>query len=664
SEGWDWCSGYHISDTTIIGFAHTHLSGTGIGDKGDLLFMPVVGSPKFNHKRDYLSSFSRANETVEAGYYAVELDRYGIKAELTASERVGYHRYIYPEGEAAPQVVVNLKQAIGWDWPEDVMMTQVDATTVEGYRLSKGWAEDDRVYFTAKFSAAIRSVEVMGDTTFNPHTKTAKVIVPNSYYLISFEPTDTLNIEVAISGVDVEGAKGNLVAEGGRSFAEVREYAREQWNDYLSRAVVTGGTDDQRKTFYTALYHTAFFPSLFTDVDGRYRGADGKIYASTEDRYTIFSLWDTYRALHPLFTLTENDKVATYVNTLLDINDQQGQMPVWHLAGNETNCMVGFASVQIIGDAILKDYTGFDHQRAYQAMKSYADGNQRGLGDIREFGYIRADRENESVAKALEYCISDYAVAEVAKKLGHTEDYELFLERSKGYQRYFDKSDTFMKGVLSDGSFRTPFDPAHSSHRGDDFCEGNSWQYTWLAPHDFEGLISLYPSPKDAEAKLDALFSTPFVAEKGTSPDISGMIGQYAHGNEPSHSTIFAYEAMGKPEKSAALARRIVDSLYHAEPDGLSGNEDCGQMSAWYLLNAMGLYQSNPAGGDFIISSPLFDQATIDLKNGKSFTIKAHGYSPQNTYHKRAELNGKAYTQSSIPHSIIMQGGTLELWAQ
>ncbi len=663
SEGWDWCSGYHISDTTVIGFAHTHLSGTGIGDKGDIQLLPVVGTPEMKGKKSFVSTFSRSNEEVEAGYYSVVLDRYKVKAELTATERVGYHRYSYPKGET-PQMIVNLRQGIGWDWPTDVYLKKTGPKTIEGQRLSTGWAEDDRVFFVANFSSEITDIVVKNDTTYNPHNKT-QTIVENAYYMLTFAPADTLSVELAISGVDIEGAKKNMVAEGGRGFDVVRAQATSKWDDYLGKVQAKGGSEDQKKTFYTALYHTGFFPGLWSDVDGRYRGTDGKIYTDNERmHYATFSLWDTYRALHPMMTITQSDMVVDLINSLLDISEQQGKPAVWNLTGNENNCMVGFSSVQVIADAILKDFKGFDYERAYNVIKGFADLDERGMKDVRELGFIRADKEGESVAKALEYAISDYAVAQVAKKLGKEDDYKKFLERSKYYQKYFDKNDNFVKGILSDGSFRTPFDPAHTTHRADDFCEGNSWQYSWMVPHDFEGLIGMFASPEAAEAKLDSLFTTPFVAPKEGSPDISGMIGQYAHGNEPSHSTIYAYHALGKPQKSAALARRIVDSLYHAAPDGLSGNEDCGQMSAWYALNAMGLYQANPSGGDFLIGSPIFQEVTINLPENKTFTIKAHGYSKDKTYHTRAELNGEPFTGTGIPHATILAGGTLELWAE
>lgn len=641
SEGWDWCSGYHVSDTTVIGIAHTHLSGTGIGDKGDVMFMPVVGSPEFDGKTKYLSKYDKDSEVAEAGYYKTHLSRYGVDVELTASERVGFHRYTYPDGEV-PQIVVNLKQGIGWDKYVSGEVRMINDSTVVGERISKGWANDDRVFFVAQFNSKITKIDTV-----------------QGYALISFEQVNPLLASVAISAVDVEGAKLNLDAEK-KPFDVARSQAKQKWNDALSVIDVKGGTEEQLKTFYTALYHTNFFPSLFNDVNGNYRGADGKTHNSTSDTYTVFSLWDTYRAAHPLFTITEPKNVAVMINTMLDIYDQQGKLPVWHLWGNETDCMVGFGSVQVLGDAIMKNIPGFDYNRAYNAMKAYAELDERGLKEIREMGFVPADKDVESVARAMEYAISDWAVAQVAQKLGDSVNYQKFKTRSESYKKYFDKGDNFVKGIMSDGTFRTPFDPAHSTHREDDFCEGNSWQYSWMVPHDFKGLISLYSSPEAAEAKLDSLFNTPYVPFGNASPDISGMIGQYAHGNEPSHSTIYAYEALGKPEKTAKLSRFILDSLYSANPDGLSGNEDAGQMSAWYILNAMGIYQPNPALGEFVITSPLFEEVTINLQNGKKFTVKT--IDKQNKlYHKSARLNGKPYSKTTINYNDIMQGGLLEL---
>lgn len=641
TTGWDWCSGYHQSDSSLIGYAHTHLSGTGIGDKGDILFMPFTGALAGADKSQYLSTYLHQDERAEAGFYELTDLRYGVKAELTASERVGFHRYTYPQG-AERQMLVNLKQGIGWDKAMECSIRKVDDTTIEGTRLSKGWAVDDRVYFVARFSAPIQSFE---------YIDTAKTAV------IDFGVGENLSVEVALSGTSVAGAHKNLAQEGGKSFDVARGEAKAAWNKLLGSIDAQTADTNRLKTFYTALYHTAFFPCVFHDVDGTYRGADGKIYRSKNEVYTVFSLWDTYRAAHPLYTLTSPSRARDMVLSMLDIYDQQGYLPVWHLWGNETDCMTGVPSVQVVGDAVIKGLlTPEESERAFRAMKAYADLDYRGLKEIRERGFYPADSDVESVARAMEYCISDAAVAKVAAKLGYTEDAAHFTARSQNYKRYFDPSDRFVKGLLADGTRRTPFDPMHSTHREDDFCEGNAWQYTFMVPHDFEGLFSLFPSKAEARAKLDSTFSVPYVASENASSDISGMIGQVAHGNEPSHATAFAYAALGDYDRTADLVRHIMDSLYFPTPEGISGNEDCGQMSAWYVLNALGFYQVDAGGGEWIFGSPVFDQATIQLPDNKIFTIKTKG-----TGHRIASvgLNGAPYDKRSIGHQEIMAGGEL-----
>lgn len=647
SEGWDWCSGYHISDTSIIGYAHTHLSGTGIGDKGDVMFMPFTGPLAGYNKHDYMSTFNRANETAVAGHYTVTDNRYGVKTELTASERVGFHRYSYP-ADSMPELLINLKQGIGWDTAKMCIVEKVADNRIEGYRFSTGWAVDDRVYFVAEFSTPIESFQ---------YVDTAMVAV------LSFAKSadNVLLAKVAISGTSIEGARKNFEKEGASvDFATAQKAAHDKWNALLGTINVESADTARLRTFYTAMFHASIFPAIFSDVDGTYRGSDGKIYTdATHNTYTQFSLWDTYRAAHPLYTIIAPERAADFVNTFINIYDQQGKLPVWHLSGNETDCMTGFSSVQVVGDAILKDIPGFDQQKAYEAMKAYADLDERGLKEIREKGYYPADVDVESVARAMEYCISDYAVYKVAEKLGYTQDAEKFKARSKGYARYFDKTDGFVKGVMSDGTFRNPFDPAHSTHRADDFCEGNSWQYTWMVPHDFEGLIELFGSVDAAEAKLDATFNTPYVPSGDASPDISGMIGQVAHGNEPSHATAYAYAAMGKYDKTAKIVRHILESLYNDTPQGISGNEDMGEMSSWYILNSMGFYQPNPAGGEFIFGSPLFERVELALPQGKTFVIEVENLKDGNIYIKEATLNGTKLDKHSISYADIMAGGTL-----
>ncbi len=646
TQGWDWCSGYHISDSTHIGYAHTHLSGTGIGDKGDILFMPFTGELEGYSKEEYQSTFSRENETTEAGYYQVTDNRYGVKAELTATTRLGFHRYTYPSGTQDPELLINMKQGIGWDAAWKTIVQKIGDNKIEGYRLSRGWAEDDRVCFAAEFSQKIKSFEWVD----------ADMVA-----LITFEgESEVLEAKVAISGVDGDGAINNLAIEGkDLTFDKAKELAQQEWRNLLSKIKVSSSDTSRLRTFYTALYHTAIFPAIFNDVDGRYRGADGGTYESKEDIYTQFSLWDTYRAAHPFYTLFIPERVPAMINSMLNIYDQQGKLPIWHLSGNETNCMTGVSSVQVVGDAIVKDFPGIDYERAFAAMADYANLDERGLKEIRELGYYPADVDVESVARALEYCISDAAVARVAQKLGKTAEFEKFDKRAKGYKKYFDKNDNFVKGVLSDGSFRTPFDPAHSTHREDDFCEGNAWQYTWMVPHDYEGLFELMGGKEAAEKHLDLTYTTPYVPAESASPDITGMMGQVAHGNEPSHATPFAYTAMGKPDKTAEVVRHIMDSLYFDTPEGISGNEDMGEMSAWYLLNAMGIYQPDPSSGEFVFGSPLFEQVVVELPGGKKLSIVCENWAKDHIYIDSVSLNGKVL-DGKVQYKDLMQGGELK----
>ncbi len=673
TQGWDWCSGYHYSDSTLIGFAHTHLSGTGIGDKGDILLMPVTGNNTGVKAADYLSTYTHDNETAQAGYYTLTDNRYGIRAELTATARTGFHRYTFPAADTA-RVLVNLFKGIGWDAATECHITAVNDRTVEGYRLSRGWAADDRVYFYAEFSKPF-TLTVSADTTVIPERMrpdkvtipTRTLIMPDCYGVLDFGPVEegeVIEARVAISGSNIEGARANFAAEAapGVTFDAVREAARADWNDLLGHIRVESSDTARLRTFYTALYHASIFPALFSDANHTYRGADGQVYTDeTFQSYTIFSLWDTYRAAGSLYTITAPERAGNYVATFIKIYEQQGKLPVWHLAGNETDCMVGFSSVQIMADAILKGIPGFDVEKAYEAMKAYARLDERGLKAVREQGWIPGDLENESVAKALEYSNSDWAIAQVAKKLGRTEDYNYFIGRSKNYKRYFDTTDCFLKGVMADGSFRTPFNPLYSSHREDDYCEGNAWQYLWMVTHDFEGLFALFPSPEAAEAKLDSTFTIPYDGGPDASPDISGLIGQYAQGNEPNHSTIYAYAYMGRQWKTAALANRIMTEFFNDTPEGLCGNEDCGQMSAWYVFNALGFYPANPSNGAYVFGSPAFEKVSFPVgSKGKTFEVTALNLSPENIYIQSVKLNGKAYDKAYITYAEIMAGGKLE----
>ena len=654
TQGWDWCSGYHYSDSILIGFAHTHLSGTGIGDLGDLLFMPVSGDfvPSKNEKEQYAwqAKYTHQNETVKPGYYSIDIEKYNIKAELTASERVGFHKYNF-RNEGNSKVVVDLKYGTGWDLITKGEIKQTGNNCIQGFRFSKGWANDQRVFYHTEFSKDIKSLEIIkSDKNIGEITA-----------IIEFDGSGELMAKTAISPVSIDGAKNNLTAEiADWDFDAVYKSANEKWNFELGKIKIETEDLADKKTFYTSLYHTMIAPSLFNDANGDYTGADHEVHQNPgHQTYTTFSLWDTYRAAHPLFTLVQPERVNDFVNTMLDIYDQQGKLPIWHLHGNETNTMVGYHAIPVIADAYLKGYTGFNAERAFAAMKTSALRDERGLDFVKSQGFIPADSQVESVARAMEYAIDDWCIAAMATALGKTEDAELFTKRSKYYKFYFDESIKFMRGKMADGTWRTPFSPIYSQHREDDFCEGNSWQYTWLAPQDVEGLIETHGGEKAFITKLDSLFSISSEQVKGASSDISGLIGQYAHGNEPSHHTTYLYAYAGEQWKTAEKVREICTTFYTDQPDGLCGNEDCGQMSAWYVLSSIGMYPVNPANGAYVFGSPLFNAVEIVLSGGKSFKIISENNNKENLYIQSATLNGAPYTKTFISHKEIVNGGEL-----
>ena len=658
TQGWDWCSGYHYSDSILIGFAHTRLSGTGIGDLGDVVFMPVTDD--FKPGADTIpypwkSKYSHEKEVAKAGYYSLHIDRYNIDAELTATNRVGFHRYKF-NNEGNSKIVVELKYGTGWDKITKGFVEQVDKNTIQGYRFSKGWAEDQKIFYYTQFSKEIKSFEVL-------NSNDAEGILT---VLIGFDGNGELLAKTAISATGPEGAKNNLTAEidkelGEWNFDGVKEIAQNLWNTELGKIKVETNNLSDKKIFYTALYHTMIAPSLFNDFNGDYRGADKQVHQNPGyQTYTTFSLWDTYRAAHPLYTLVQPNRINDFVNTMLAIYDQQGKLPVWHLHANETNCMVGYHAIPVIADAYLKGFRGFDAEKAFEAMKGSAMNDFRGVDFVKSQGYIPADSQNESVARAMEYAIDDWCIAAMANALGKTEDAEYFSKRAKYYENYFDPQIRFMRGKMADGSWRAPFSPIASQHNADDYCEGNAWQYLWLVPQNPEGLIELLGGEEPFTTKLDSLFTISSEQIEGASSDISGLIGQYAHGNEPSHHTTYMYAFAGQQWKSASLVREICKTMYTDKNDGLCGNEDCGQMSAWYVLSSMGIYPVNPAAGAYVFGSPVFDKAEIGLPEGKTFSIVAENNSDVNMYIQSAELNGKPYTKSFITHKDILAGGTLK----
>lgn len=644
-KGWDWCSGYHYSDSILLGFSHTHLSGTGIGDLGDILFLPVTS------RTDSMAHFSHDKELCRPGYYKITLDDSNIKAELTATNRTGAHRYTYPAGTDSAFIKIDLGYGIGWDNHVESGISLVNDTTVSGYRRSTGWAKDQHLYFTTVFSRPITSFEV--DSTSAGTVAT-----------LSFSPANNiLTAQTGISAVSTDNSLQNLEAEKG-TFDAIAAKADEEWNARLGKIKISGNNESDLRKFYTALYHTMFAPATFSDVNGDYRGADGNIH-NTEGKftnYTIFSLWDTYRAAHPLSTIIHPDIQSDYAATFLNIHRHQGKLPVWHLHGNETDCMIGNPGVIVLADLYLKGFVK-DSLGAFNAMKASCMLDERSLNALKSYGYVPFDAPDcgESVAKGLEYAIADNAVSKIAATLGLDDDTAYFGSRGQSYKCYFDSTLQFMRGKSMAGQFRDEsFNPFATTHRADDYCEGNGWQYVWLVPHDPHGLIGLFGSDKAFVSKLDSLFTVDSALEGNASPDISGLIGQYAHGNEPGHHTIYLYNYAGQPAKAAPLLRHVMDRLYNDDMAGLCGNEDVGQMSAWFVLSSMGIYQVEPAGGKFVFGTPLFDSASIDVGNGRTFEIMAHHNSDKNIYIQHARLNGKPYEKSYIDYRDIAAGGILE----
>ncbi|WP_278561912.1 GH92 family glycosyl hydrolase [Phocaeicola plebeius] len=664
-QSWDWVSGYHVSDSTVIGFPHTHLSGTGIGDLHDINVMPVVGEVTYSrgdassYETGLWSYSDRSKEVVTPGYYRTHLSRYNVDVELTATKRVGFHKYTFL-GNESPAIVFDMVNGGCWDKTTEAVIRVVNDSTVSGYRYSKGWADDQRVFFRAEFSRKFDNVEfIVNDSVKEGNmAKGAQLFARVNFAAGNQEP---VYMKVALSPTSEEGAQLNMQTElSGWDFEKTIADAKAAWNKELNKVKVYTTDEASKKIFYTSLYHTLFAPSEFCDVNGDYYGADKQMHKGEGFvNYTTFSLWDTYRAAQPLMTILHPEKMSDIINTMLHIHQQQGKLPVWHLMGCETNCMVGNPGVPVVADAILKDIKGFDSELAFKALKESSMLPERGMEHRIEYGFIPADKMTEAIAYDMEYAIADWAVAQAAQKLGKQEDYEYFLKRSKSYKNYFDASTGFMRGKMLDGSWRTPFSPYASSHREDDYCEGNAWQYTWLVPHDVEGLVECFGSKEAFVNKLDSLFLANGDMGEASSPDISGLIGQYAHGNEPSHHTVYLYTLVGQPWKTADRIKEILHTMYTDQPDGLSGNEDVGQMSAWYILSSFGFYQVEPAGGKFVFGYPNFDKVEIAVPAGK-FVIERENKGQQNNYIQGIVLNGTEYKKPWIEYADIMKGGELK----
>ncbi len=666
NKGWDWCSGYHYSDSIIIGFSHTHLSGTGCADLGDILITPTTGKlivkteTQENYDKGYGSLYQHKTEHTEAGYYSVELDRYKVKAELTTTKRVGIHRYKFPKSDNS-HLIINLKYGNA-DVAVKTYLKKLDNQTILGYRISDGWSRDQRVYFALQISKPADKFVIYNDSvelSEQEYTATALKGVLN----FKTSENEEIMLKVGISPVSPQNALDNIKTEAADwNFDKYRNNNKQEWIKELSRIKINA--DKNISTiFYTALYHAMIAPALYNDANGDYLGADKKVYNNKSfDNYTTLSLWDTYRAANPLYTLIQQERVTDFINTMLELYKQENKLPEWHLMGHDNRVMIGYNAVPIIVDAYFKGIKGFDVGLAYKAVVASAMRDDRGMNYIKKMGYMPCDKEYESVARSMEYAIYDWGIAQMAKDLGKTEDYEYFLKRSKYYKNYFDKSDRFFKGKKADGTWRENFNPVASSHRKDEFCEGNGWQYLWLVPQDVDGLIALLGGKEAFTQKLDSLFSITEKLEEGASADISGLIGMYAHGNEPGHHIAYLYAMAGQQWKTAEKVRQIMKEMYTEKPNGLCGNEDCGQMSAWYVWSAMGFYPLNPQDGHYVFGSPILNEAEISNPNGSKFKIIAHNNSDKNIYIKSIKLNGKEYKKPFITHQDIQKGGVLEFF--
>ncbi|MEO9021533.1 MAG: GH92 family glycosyl hydrolase [Ginsengibacter sp.] len=653
-EGWDGCSGYHYSDHYIYGFSHTHLSGTGVSDYGDILLMPMVGNPSPDNKV-YGSEFSHQNEKASAGYYSVKLDNGNILAELTATNRVGMHRYTFPKSETA-NVILDLNHR---DKVLENSIHILDSVTITGMRRSSAWATNQYVYFYMKFSKPFFKEGVYLNDIETPHISsfTSGKQIIKAYFQFHAKANDPLLMKVAISQVSVDGAKRNMDKElPGWNFDEVKKKAAAEWDKELGRIEIKGGSDIQKITFYTALYHAMTAPYLASDVDGQYRGRDNKIHtAEGFDYYTVFSLWDTYRAANPLYTIIDRKRTLDYIKTFLLEYQQGGRLPVWELSSNETDCMIGYHSVPVIVDAFMKGINGFDKELALEAMKKSANWKHYGLPAYIKKGFIETGDDNESVSKTLEYAFDDWCIAQFAKAMGNKEDYSTYIKRAQSYKNLLDPQTGFMRPRIN-GDWLTPFDPREVNNN---YTEANSWQYSFYVPQDINGYTSLLGGRKKLEARLDSLFTVTSETTGRDQSDITGLIGQYAHGNEPSHHIIYLYDFAGAPWKAQQKVHQVMNEMYQDDPNGLAGNEDCGQMSAWYVMSALGFYMVTPGSNEYMIGTPQFPEAIIHLENGKTFTIKAKNVNNQNFYIQSAALNGKAYTKSFFLQKNLANGGTL-----
>lgn len=673
-KGWDWCSGYHYSDSILIGFSHTHMNGTGISDGGDLLIMPYTGDRKTycgtqdKPESGYASFYSHDREEARLGYYSLMLDRYDIKAEMTASERSAMHRYTYPASTDTARIIIDLKEGSGWDIPTETFFEKEGNDLITGFRYSDGWGKGQKFFFAIRFEKPLDNVEFIDDTAIGSAGETGNKLT-NAKALITYNKNPgQVKFKLGVSPVSIENAKLNLETEiPGWDFEEVVAQAKGNWTKELDKIVVEDPDSIAKVIFYTALYHTMISPNLYNDVNGDYRGSGPEprqVYKNAPfQNYTMLSLWDTYRATNPLYLLTQPERTDDMINTFLHIYKQQGKLPIWHLRGDETNTMSGYSAIQIVVDAYMKGYTGFDHELAYEAVKTSAMYDQQnGIEWIKKIGYAPYDKVYESVAYALEYCVADWAISQMAAKMGKTEDAKYFAERAQYYKNYYDEATGYFRGKDEKGNWNPTFSPNMANGKWiKDYTEGNAAQYLWMVPQDVEGLIALVGGEETFNKRLDQFFVTPIKSEEIIS-DITGLIGSYAHGNEPGHHTIYLYAYSGQQWKTAEKARFIMDEMYSDTPEGIIGNEDCGQMSAWYIFTSMGFYPVNTPSNAYVFGSPRFDKVTLNLAGGKQFVVEAINNNKQNVYIQKVELNGKPHTRSFITYNDIKEGGKLTFY--
>ncbi len=678
NDDWDWSSGYHASDESLMGFSHTHLSGTGIGDMLDVLVMPGTGwehtmpSSRDTPERGYRSRFSHDDEIAAPGYYSVVLRDYRIRAELSATTRAGIHRYTFPKSDRS-HFIVDFAHAYHQDEKNRAAMWAklkiIGNDTIVGARGVHRWAREREIYFAMKFSKPFARAEIVaGGTRLEPAQKESDNRTIKCLLHYATGDGEAILVKTGISGVSIEGAMANLEVEiPGWDFEKVRAEAADAWERELSRVEIEGGSEKQRQIFYTSLYHTLVAPTIFDDVDGRYRGMDGKVHTlkQGEHNYSTFSLWDTYRAAHPLYTLVQPDRVPSMVNCLIRMaHESPAGLPIWPLQAKETFCMTGYHSVVVIAEAVNKGFPGLEAQSAYEAMRRRVmDEDYRGLALYRKYGYIPADLQDESIGRGMDYAYDDWAVAQVARALGHTDDANLLVKRARNYKNFYDPRVRFMRPRLANGEFAEPFVPSQTrySKAWPDYTESNAWQATFAVQHDPKGLAELMGGPAQLVMKLDELFHADPTLPENAAKDIAGLVGQYAHGNEPSHHIAYLYVYGGAPYKTQERVADLLDRMYDNQPDGLAGNEDCGQMSAWYCMSAMGFYPVDPVSGIYVLGTPLFDRVTIYAAGGRPFLVEAKRSSPEAIYIESATLNGKALDRAWFRHRDVVEGGRLVL---